>query len=536
MLQGQARRRILVKSPAIHPGKVYRRTDMDPNLRVPVSQYLRMSTEHQRYSLENQASAIEKYAESHGFSVIQTYSDAARSGVVFRRREGLQQLIQDVVKRTVAYKAILVYDVSRWGRFQDCDEAAYYEFLCKSAGIPIHYCAESFSNDNSMPSIILKSLKRVMAAEFSRELGCKVYAGQKRLAQLGYRQGGPAGYGLRRLLVSEDRTPKQILLAGERKSIVADRVIQIRGLPDEVRCVRSIYQMFVGEEMNYTAIARKLNRQRIAYLGGAPWNARAVQTILTHPRYIGCNVYGRSSQRLYTSTVILPRSEWTIVPKAFEPLIDAATFAKAQERIGHWPRNRSDTALLDSLKMIIAKEGKISDALILGTPSVPCPTTYRARFGSLVKAYRLLDYKATWNEQRLEQKRRVQSIRVNLLNEIAVLSRGLVTIDMSPTRHTRLRLRTGRLVSVIVGLLFEYKGEPRWLVKPVRAERRQIALVARLNERNDAIKDFFVIPPVRSSRSLVISENDVRLQHDFRLCDLADFFEAVQMVARSVQT
>lgn len=96
-----------------------------------------------RYSLENQASAIEKYAETHGFSVIQTYSDAARSGVVFRRREGLQQLIQDVVKRAVVYKAILVYDVSRWGRFQDCDEAAYYEFLCKSAGIPVHYCAET---------------------------------------------------------------------------------------------------------------------------------------------------------------------------------------------------------------------------------------------------------------------------------------------------------------------------------------------------------------------------------------------------------
>jgi hypothetical protein len=31
---------------------------------------------------------------------------------------------------------------SRWGRFQDADESAHYEFLCKSAGIPVHYCAE----------------------------------------------------------------------------------------------------------------------------------------------------------------------------------------------------------------------------------------------------------------------------------------------------------------------------------------------------------------------------------------------------------
>jgi DNA invertase Pin-like site-specific DNA recombinase len=509
---------------------------MDSNARVPASQYLRMSTEHQRYSLENQSAAIEKYAEKHGFSVIQTYSDAARTGVVFRRRDGLRRLIQDVVQRAAAYEAILVYDVSRWGRFQDCDEAAYYEFLCKSAGIPVHYCAESFSNDNTLPNLILKSLKRVMAAEFSRELGCKVYAGQKRLAALGYRQGGPAGYGLRRLLVSEDGTPKQILLAGQRKSITTDRVIQVAGRPKEVRCVRDIYQMFVGQQMNYTAIASELNRRRIAYFGDAPWNGRAVQTILTHPRYVGSNVYGRSSQRLYTSTVIRPRSEWTIVPKAFEPLIDAATFAQAQERIGLWTWNRSDTALLDSLKTIIAKGGKISEALILATPGVPCATTYRARFGSLVKAYSLLDYKTTWNEQRLEQKRRVQSIRSNLLNQIVALSRGDVTIDVSPTHHTQLRLRTGRLVSVIVGLLFEYRGKHRWLVKPVPAERRQIALLARLNDKNDAIKDLIVIPPiVGSARSMITSENDARLRCEFRLGDLADFSEAVQTVARSVQ-
>ena len=510
---------------------------MDSNARVPASQYLRMSTEHQRYSLENQSSAIEQYAENHGFSVIQTYSDAARTGVVFRRREGLQQLIRDVVQREAAYKAILVYDVSRWGRFQDCDEAAYYEFLCKSAGVPVHYCAESFSNDNAMPSIILKSLKRVMAGEYSRELGCKVYAGQKKLAQLGYRQGGPPGYGLRRLLVSEDGTRKQILLAGQRKSIAADRVIQVGGRPNEVRCVRDIYQMFVGQKMNFCAIARELNRRRIAYLGNAPWNGRAVQTILTHPKYAGCNVYGRSSQKLYTSTVKLPRSEWTIVPKAFEPLIDAETFAQAQELIGHWPRNRSDAELLDSLKMIIAKEGKISIALIMATPNVPSPQTYRTRFGSIVNAYRLLGYKAIWDEQRVEQKHRVQSIRSNLLSQIAALSGGRVTIDISPTHHTRLRLQTGRLVSVIVGRrLFEYKGAPRWLVKPVRAERRHIALVARLNDRNDALKDIFVIPTLGSFSSLVISENDVRLRRAFRLGDLAGFFEAVQTVARSVQT
>ena len=128
---------------------------MPANLPIPAAQYLRMSTEHQQYSLENQSTAIQKYAESKGFEVVCTYSDTAKSGLVLRRRTGLQQLLQDVVSGAASYRVILVYDVSRWGRFQDTDESAHYEFLCKSAGVPVHYCAETFANDGSLPSLIL---------------------------------------------------------------------------------------------------------------------------------------------------------------------------------------------------------------------------------------------------------------------------------------------------------------------------------------------------------------------------------------------
>jgi hypothetical protein len=55
-----------------------------------------------------------------------------------------------------------VYDVSRWGRFQDSDEAAHYEFVCKTAGAPVHYCAEMFANDGTLLSTIMKALKRAM--------------------------------------------------------------------------------------------------------------------------------------------------------------------------------------------------------------------------------------------------------------------------------------------------------------------------------------------------------------------------------------
>ena len=131
---------------------------MTANQLIPAAQYLRMFTEHQQYSLENQSMAIQKYAESHSFEVVRTYTDTAKSGLVLKYRAGLQQLLQDVVSGTSGYWAILVYDVSRWGRFQDTDESAHYEFLCKSAGVQVHYGAETFANDGSLPSLIMKAL------------------------------------------------------------------------------------------------------------------------------------------------------------------------------------------------------------------------------------------------------------------------------------------------------------------------------------------------------------------------------------------
>lgn len=92
------------------------------------AEYVRMSTEHQQYSTENQAQTIREYAEQRDIKIIKTYSDDAKSGVIIGGRDALQQLIADVESGTAGFSVILVYDVTRWGRFQDPDEAAYYEF------------------------------------------------------------------------------------------------------------------------------------------------------------------------------------------------------------------------------------------------------------------------------------------------------------------------------------------------------------------------------------------------------------------------
>src|ERR1019366_8549199 len=172
--------------------------------------------------------------------VVRVFADEGKSGLSVKGRESLRGMIAEVESGSADFKGILAYDVSRWGRFQDADESGYYEYICKRAGIGVHYCAEQFENDGSPTSNILKSVKRSMAGKYSRELSTKVFQGACRLIQLGFKQGGAAGYGLRRMLIDQAGKHKGTLKIGEHKSLQTDRVILVPGPGEEHETVRWI--------------------------------------------------------------------------------------------------------------------------------------------------------------------------------------------------------------------------------------------------------------------------------------------------------
>ena len=204
-------------------------------------------------------------------------------------------MLEDIQAGQTEFTTVLVYDISRWGRFQDADESAYYEYICKRAGISVEYCAEQFENDGSPVSTIVKGVKRAMAGEYSRELSQKVFTGQCRLIELGYRQGGPPGFGLRRMLIDDRGVAKGILERGEHKSIQTDRVTLVPGPSDEIAVVQEIFHRFVDDRSSETEIAEVLNVRGILTDLGRVWTRSTVQQILINVNYIGNNVWYRSS-------------------------------------------------------------------------------------------------------------------------------------------------------------------------------------------------------------------------------------------------
>src|SRR5712691_6164852 len=77
------------------------------------AQYVRMSTDLQRYSTENQAAAIAAYAARHNLTIVRTYADEGRSGLQIDGRQGLLELIDDVRAGRADFDRVLVCDVRR---------------------------------------------------------------------------------------------------------------------------------------------------------------------------------------------------------------------------------------------------------------------------------------------------------------------------------------------------------------------------------------------------------------------------------------
>jgi DNA invertase Pin-like site-specific DNA recombinase len=364
----------------------------DADQLVPVAEYVRMSTDQQRYSIDRQSALIQIYAQAHRMRIVRSYADPGRTGLTIRDRPGLSRLIADVLAGAAPFTTVLVYDVSRWGRFQDLDESAYYEFLCKRAGIRVEYCAEQFTEDEAPLFGLLKVLKRAMAAEYSRELGVKVAAGKSRVGALGFRVGGVAGYGLRRMVLEQGTVPGVVLRDRERKSIQTDRITLVCGPPEEVRVVRRIYRDYIYLRKTERQIAIDLNSEGLTCCGRS-WTRNIVRSILESEKYIGNNIVGRLSQTLRTRRVVKPPEAWIRCDQAFEQVVSKELFEAASHvRLFNAQRSLSEHDILERLRALLKTQGRLTAKIINAATAVPSTNTLARRFGCLSRAYELIDY------------------------------------------------------------------------------------------------------------------------------------------------
>lgn len=484
-----------------------------------------MSDDTQQYSIDNQEAAISEYASKHGFLIVRTYADHGKSGIIAKNRRALTELLKDVVTGEADFKAILVYDVSRWGRFPNNDEAAYYEFLCARAGIPLHYCAEPFCNDETTVSSLLKALKRSMAAEYSRELSEKVTRGKARLVQMGFWAGGPAGYGYRRLMLSADGVPKVLMAPGQHKNFTTDRVILIPGPSKERKGIELIFSLAI-ERVGCADIARELNRRGFQK-EGKPWSNTTVYNTVTNPKYTGCNVWHRTTQKLRSNRIPVEPQDWVQKPGAFKAIVDQQTFDLAQARLPKIADYRwTDAEILKRVARLLKTKGRITESLILKARNMPVPNTIHRHFGGYRQLYKAVGYhREELDFYRGDQCERTLELRRKVVAEIRKLFPEHIVITHVPgSTKSILRVDDSFMVSVLLcRTKRRRKGRQHWVVETTALERGYITLLGKMNASHEHVVSYHLFPQIdfKSHRSY---EHDPWLETSVHIEKLEDFY------------
>lgn len=471
-----------------------RRTISEDGL-VPVAEYVRMSTDHQRYSTENQSEAIHAFAAAHSMRVICTYRDEGKSGLDIGGREALTRLLADVRSGRAEFSAILVYDVSRWGRFQNADESAAYEYECTKAKIKVIYCAEPFDNDGSPLSTIYKSIKRSMAGEYSRELSTKVFAGQCRLVRLGFHQGGLAGFGLRRALLDEQRQMKGELNRGQHKSIQTDRVVLTPGPAWEVALVERIYRQFVSQGMSERSIADALNSEGMYTDLERPWSRATVHQVLTNEKYIGNNVYNRTSSKLKQGTLRNPPEQWVRCDGAFEGIISLELFTAARQIIAARSNRLSDKQMLEMLTALWRRAGTLSGLVIDEDEGMPSSVSYQNRFGGLMRAYALVGYTPDRDYRYLKVNQALRAWRPDVVEQVMQAIRGVGAHVEQDVSTDLLHINREWTASVVLARCqVSPGGNSRWNLRFDTSLAPDITCAVRMNSSNTQPMDHYLIP------------------------------------------
>ncbi len=485
---------------------------------------MRMSTEHQQYSTSNQMDVIREYAKRRGMQITTEYSDEGKSGLNIQGRDSLAQMIKDVQSGAVLFTNILVYDVSRWGRFQDADESAYYEYICRQAGVAVHYCAEQFENDGSPVSTIVKGVKRAMAGEYSRELSTKVFQGACRLIQMGYKQGGTAGYGLRRMLVDQSGERKAVLKIGEQKSIQTDRVILVAGPAEEVAIVRGIYRDFLGGKLE-SEIAASLNAQGILTDFGRAWTRGTVHELLTNKKYIGNNVYHRTSFKLKQKHVVNPPDRWIRADGVFEGIVEPELFFKVREIVLARSQRLTDDEMLEKLRGALKQHGRLSGIIIDEAEDLPSSAAFQHRFGSLVAAYRLIGYNPGIDYSFIETNRKLRKrhpeIVASVVRRVQELGGAATWDEKKELLHVNGELR----VSIVLCRHISTPGGfSRWVVRLDAGLKPDITIAVRMDATNEAIRDYYLLPGLDMTWENLRMAEDNGIYLDAYRFDTLDYF------------
>lgn len=252
--------------------------------------YARVSTEKQagevQTSISEQKRRGAELAERFGLTVERWYTDEGASGSTVEGRPAFVQLLADceAMRRSIRDPGIIVVlDDSRFGRFDDPDEAAYWRHHLRRLGWIVR-----FAVGDDIEDVALRHIMRAVGGAQSTEERQKI----RRRARQGIRGAAEQGFwtreapfGYRRRVVYPPGN-ERILERGQLKA--PNEKVALVPHEEEAAVVRFMFEAYATGEYSLTWLGAEAERM----LPGKSWHVGTVRQALMRHAYVGDVVGG----------------------------------------------------------------------------------------------------------------------------------------------------------------------------------------------------------------------------------------------------
>jgi hypothetical protein len=296
--------------------------------------------------------------------------------------------------------------------------------------------------------------------------------------------------------------------------------------------VRWIYRVFLEEEKPESEIAAALNAQGVLTDFGRAWTRGTVHQVLTNEKYVGNNVYYRTSFKLKRKHVTNPPEQWIRAERAFAGIIEPGIFSRVREIILARSQKFTDAEMLDKLRVLLEQHGRISGFIIDEADDLPSSTAFRHRFGSLVSAYRLIGYDPEIDYSFIETNRKLRKQHPEIVASVVRQIQALGAVATLDEKTGLLHLNRELRVSIVLCRhIATGAGASRWLVRLDEGLKPDITIAARMDATNEGIRDYYLLPGIDMTwENLRLAEENGVYLDAYRFGTLDYFFGMAKRV------
>lgn len=304
--------------------------------------YIRVSSEQQAgetvTSLADQTRALDRLAERLGVAIVRTFSDPGVSGSTVEKRPGLRELLAYCRKHPRPRSApgyVLVLNDSRFGRFEDPDEAAALRFELKRAGWIVEFAEGGGIADPSLRHI-MRAVGGAQASDYLRNLRANAVRGRMGTARLGFwTTRAPFGYWRQ---VVHPPGQERLLPPGTQKG-KGEKIKLTPGPEAEVALVRELFARYLTERYSLKALCRFATEwcHTHGISHRARWDVSTLRILLENDAYAG-DTPGRrrTAERMAAGDWSRHAPEY-VIADTHPPLIAREVFTQVRSRLAAHP-------------------------------------------------------------------------------------------------------------------------------------------------------------------------------------------------------